>query len=198
LSYQRTLRIHKERIGAIIGKKGSIKEEIEKKCKISIEIDSEYGDIVLKSRNTNFLNILDLNKALEIVMAISKGFSPERAFNLFKEDNSLEIIDLRDHVGKSPNSLSRVKSRLIGEKGKSRRTLEELTGSYISIYGHYIGIIGTSDQINLTLEAITRICSGRSHKNVYNFLQEIRRKAKIEKMKLWEESNNLTPRENQL
>jgi len=198
LSYQRTLRIQKERIGAIIGKKGSIKEEIEKKCNISIEIDSEYGDIVLKSRNTNFVNILDLNKALEIVIAISKGFSPERAFNLFKEDNSLEIIDLRDHVGKSPNSLSRVKSRLIGEKGKSRRTIEELTGSYISIYGHYIGIIGTSDQINLTLEAITRICSGRSHKNVYNFLQEIRRKAKIEKMKLWEENNNLTLSENQL
>ncbi|HJT86107.1 MAG TPA: KH domain-containing protein [Nitrososphaeraceae archaeon] len=198
MSYQRTLRIQKERIGAIIGKKGSVKEEIEKKCKISIVIDSEYGDIILKSNNTNFLNIMDLNKALEIVMAISKGFSPERAFNLFKEDNSLEIIDLRDYVGKSPNSLSRVKSRLIGEKGKSRRTIEELTGSYISIYGHYIGIIGTSDQINLTLEAITRICSGRSHKNVYNFLQEIRRKAKIEKMKLWEESNNLTLRENQL
>ncbi|HET8794567.1 MAG TPA: KH domain-containing protein, partial [Nitrososphaeraceae archaeon] len=182
MSYQRTLRIQKERIGAIIGKKGSVKEEIEKKCKISIVIDSEYGDVILKSNNTNFLNIMDLNKALEIVMAISKGFSPERAFNLFKEDNSLEIIDLRDYVGKSPNSLSRVKSRLIGEKGKSRRTIEELTGSYISIYGHYIGIIGTSDQINLTLEAITRICSGRSHKNVYNFLQEIRRKAKIEKM----------------
>jgi ribosomal RNA assembly protein len=198
LSYQRTLRIQKERIGAIIGKKGSIKEEIEKKCNISIEIDSEFGDVILKSSNSNFLNIMDLNKALEIVMAISKGFSPERAFNLFKEDNSLEIIDLRDYVGKSPNSLSRVKGRLIGEKGKSRRTIEELTGSYISIYGHYIGIIGSSDQINLTLEAIKRICSGRSHKNVYNFLQEIRRKAKIEKMKLWEESNNLTLRENQL
>ena len=198
MSYQRTLRIQKERIGAIIGKKGSIKEEIEKKCNISIEIDSEYGDVLLKSNNTNFFNIMDLNKALEIVTAIAKGFSPERAFNLFKQDNSLEIIDLRDYVGKSPNSLSRVKSRLIGEKGKSRRTIEELTGSDISIYGHHIGIIGSSDQINLTLEAVTRICSGRSHKNVYNFLQEVRRKAKIEKMKLWEESSNLTLRENQL
>ena len=43
-----------------------------------------------------------------------------------------------------------------------------------------------------------RICSGRSHKNVYNFLQEIRRKAKIEKMKLWEESNSISLKENQL
>jgi ribosomal RNA assembly protein len=198
LSYQRTIRIQKERIGAIIGKKGTIKGEIENKCNIDIEVDSEYGDVMLKSRNTNPLDILDLNKALEIVMAISKGFSPERAFNLFNEENNLEIIDLRDYVGKSSNSLSRVKSRLIGEKGKSRRTIEELTGSYISIYGHHVGIIGSADQINLTTEAIIRICSGRSHKNVYNFLQEIRRKAKIEKLKLWEDTNNIPIKENQL
>jgi ribosomal RNA assembly protein len=123
---------------------------------------------------------------LEVILAISKGFSPERAFILFTEENNLEVVDLRDYVGKSANSLARVKSRLIGEKGKSRRTIEELTGSYLSIYGHYVAIIGTSEQITLTTEAITRICSGRSHKNVYNFLQEIRRRAKIEKLKLWE------------
>jgi ribosomal RNA assembly protein len=186
MSYQRTLRIQKERIGAIIGKKGLIKDEIEKKCKIDIQVDSEYGDVVLKSKTTDPLDILNINKGLEVILAISKGFSPEKAFNLFTEENSLEIVDLRDYVGKSVNSLSRVKSRLIGEKGKSRRTIEELTGSYISIYGHSVGIIGTSEQVTLTIEAITRICSGRSHKNVYNFLQEIRRKAKIEKLKLWE------------
>jgi len=186
LSYQRTLRIQKERIGAIIGKNGLIKDEIEKKCKIAIHIDSEYGDVILKSKSTDPLDILNINKGLEVILAISKGFSPERAFILFTEENSLSVIDLRYYVGKSANSLARVKSRLIGEKGKSRRTIEELAGSYISIYGHYVGIIGTSEQITLTTEAITRICSGRSHKNVYNFLQEIRRKAKIDKLKLWE------------
>jgi ribosomal RNA assembly protein len=129
---------------------------------------------------------LNINKGLEVILAISRGFSPERAFILFTEENNLEVVDLREYVGKSANSLARVKSRLIGEKGKSRRTIEELTGSYISIYGHYVAIIGTSEQITLTTEAITRICSGRSHKNVYNFLQEIRRRAKIDKLKLWE------------
>lgn len=186
MSYLRTLRIQKERIGAIIGKKGSIKDEIEKKCNIDIHVDSEDGDVILKSKSTDPLDILNINKGLEVILAISKGFSPERAFILFSEDNNLEVVDLRDYVGKSVNSISRVKSRLIGEKGKSRKTMEELTGAYISIYGHYVGIIGTSEQITLTMEAITRICSGRSHKNVYNFLQEIRRKAKIEKLKLWE------------
>ena len=186
MSNQRTLRIQKERIGAIIGKNGLIKEEIEKKCKIDIDIDSEYGDVILKSKSTDPLDILNINKGLEVILAISKGFFFFFLFILFTEENSLEVIDLRNYVGKSTNSLARVKSRLIGEKGKSRRTIEELAGSYISIYGHYVGIIGTSEQITLTTEAITRLCSGRSHKNVYNFLQEIRRKAKIDKLKLWE------------
>ena len=81
MSYQRTLRIQKERIGAIIGKKGLIKDEIEKKCKIDIQVDSEYGDVVLKSKTTDPLDILNINKGLEVILAISKGFSPEKAFN---------------------------------------------------------------------------------------------------------------------
>ena len=162
-----------------------MKSEIEKKCNVKIEIDSEYGDVEIKTKNQN-IDYLKLNKANQIITAISKGFSPERAFNLFKEDHTLEIIDLREYSGKSSNSLSRLKSRLIGERGKSRRTIEELAGSFISIYGHTVSIIGTSEQITLTTEAITRICIGKPHKNVYNFLQEIRRKTKIEKLKLWE------------
>ena len=185
MSYQRSTRIQKDRIGAIIGKKGSTKQEIQKKFNVEIEIDGDYGDITLKSKGDD-LNVLDINKAMEIITAISKGFSPERAFNLFNEDNILEVIDLRNFVGRSENGLSRIKSRLIGERGKSRKTIEELSGAYISIYGHTISLIGTAEQIRLASEAINMICSGRSHKIVYNFLQETRRKAKIEKMKLWE------------
>lgn len=162
-----------------------MKSEIEKKCNVRIDVDSDYGDVEIKTISPN-VNYLEVNKAKQIIIAISKGFSPEKAFNLFKEDHTLEIIDLRDYSGKSSNALSRLKSRLIGERGKSRRTIEELSGSFISIYGHTVSIIGTSEQINLTTEAITRICIGKPHKNVYNFLQEIRRKAKIEKLKLWE------------
>ena len=187
MSYQRTLKVQKDRIGVIIGKKGVVKDEIQRRCKIEIKVDSNYGEILLRAKDSqDEPNLYSLNKAFEIITAISKGFSSDRAFDLFNESNMLLIIDLREYVGKSANALSRIKSRLIGEKGKSRRTIEELTGTYISIYGHNIGIIGNSEQINLTTTAITMICFGKSHKNVYNFLQEKRRRSKIEKLKLWE------------
>lgn len=185
MSYERNIRIPKDRVGAIIGKNGNTKEEIQKKFKIDIVIDSEYGDVTLSSQSNEY-NILDLNKAAEIVNAISKGFSPERAFDLFGENNILEIIDIRSFAGKSENKMIRIKSRLIGERGKSRRTIEELTGTYISVYGHNVSIIGLPEQINLAAKAINMLCLGKSHKVVYNFLQEIKRKAKLERMKLWE------------
>lgn len=185
MSYQKSIRIPKDRVGVIIGKNGNIKEEIEKKFKIDISIDSDYGDVTLSSQNSNY-NIFDLNKAAEIVKAISKGFSPERAFDLISDDNILEIIDIRSFAGKSDNKMIRIKSRLIGERGKSRRTLEELTGTYISIYGHNVSIIGLPEQISLASKAINMLCIGKSHKVVYEFLQKIKRKSKLERMKLWE------------
>ena len=89
-------------------------------------------------------------------------------------------------LGKSDNKMIRIKSRLIGERGKSRRTLEELTGTYISIYGHNVSIIGLPEQISLASKAINMLCIGKSHKVVYEFLQKIKRKSKLERMKLWE------------
>jgi ribosomal RNA assembly protein len=125
-------------------------------------------------------------KAVEIVSAIGKGFSPERAYRLLGEEEVLQLIDLRDYAGKSPNSLSRIKGRIIGEAGKSRKTIEDLSGTYISVYGHTVAIIGTFEEIKLATEAVTMLSKGRSHANVYNMLQEAKRKSKLDRMQLWE------------
>ena len=184
MGFQNSIRVSRERIGVIIGKKGKVKNEIEKKCKVNLEIDSDYGDIVISPiENYDFVNIA---KANEIIIAISKGFPPEKAFTLLEEDMIFQLLDLRDYSGKSTNSLGRIKSRIIGENGKARKTIEELTGTQISIYGHTVGIIGKSEEVKSTIDALNMLCKGNSHKFVYNFLQELRRKAKIERLNLWE------------
>lgn len=184
MSNVRSLKIPHDRIGAIIGKKGKTKEKIEEKCNIRIEIDGESGDVTVTPNDR--LDIMSISKGIDVIDAISKGFTPEKALMLLGEDSGYHSIDLKDYSGKSANSLDRLKSRLIGEKGKARRTIEELTDTYISIYGHSVGIIGKLEQINKTEDAIKKIITGSSHKYVYNFLQEIRRKNKIEKLQLWE------------
>ncbi|HYZ94151.1 MAG TPA: KH domain-containing protein, partial [Nitrososphaeraceae archaeon] len=44
MSFQHLIKIPDDRIGVLIGKKGQVKHEIEDKCKVQIEIDSQNGD----------------------------------------------------------------------------------------------------------------------------------------------------------
>jgi ribosomal RNA assembly protein len=185
MSFERIVKIPKDRVAVLIGKKGKIKFEIENKCNVRINIDSESGDIIILSKAKHLFEIESL-KAIEIVSAISKGFSPQRAYKLLEEEVILQIIDLKDFAGKSLNSMERIKGRIIGAKGKSRKTIEELSGAYISVYGHSVGIIGKFEEIKLAVNAITMIAKGSAHKSVYSFMQNARRKAKINKMLLWE------------
>ena len=74
--------------------------------------------------------------------AIGRGFSPEKALALREEDVILDVIDLRDIFGKSESDISRIKGRVIGQQGKTRNMLEELTKTNVSIHGHTISVIG--------------------------------------------------------
>ena len=190
MSFQQIVKVPRDRIGVIIGKNGKVKGEIQDKCNVLIEIDSKTGDAIISSQSEPMSTRMEPFKAVEVITAISKGFSPRRAYRLIDGDeDTFQLIDLRDYAGKSSNSMERIKGRIIGEEGKSRRTIEDLTGAYISVYGHSVGLIGKSDQIKIASDAVTMLSKGKSHKSVYTMLQEARRKAKMDRMRLWEDDN---------
>lgn len=184
MSFERLLRIPTDRIGALLGKGGRVKDEIEKRCGVNLSVDSRTGEVKVGGRE----NLMEMQpfKAVDIITAIARGFSPERAFRLLDEDAVIDVIDLREYAGKSPSNLSRIKGRIIGIAGKSRRLIEELTGTFISIYGHTVCVIGAVSEARLAREAIDLLASGSPHKTVYSMLQRARTKAKVERMKLWE------------
>jgi ribosomal RNA assembly protein len=190
MSFQQGVRIPMDRIGVIIGKNGKVKEEIQEKCNVMVEIDSETGDAIISSGPQEPSTKIEPFKAVEIISAISKGFSPRRAYRLLEEEEeTFQLIDLRDYAGKSRNSMERIKGRIIGEEGKSRKNIEDLSGAYISVYGHTVGLIGTFKEIKLATDAVTMLSKGRSHKNVYKMLEEVRRKDKLDRMRLWEDED---------
>ncbi|MEM2856507.1 MAG: KH domain-containing protein [Candidatus Nitrosocaldaceae archaeon] len=183
MSFIHNIKIPLDRVGVLVGKDGKVKEMIEKSCKVRLDIDGENGDIIIRSN----ASVEEMNpfKAVEVVTAIAKGFSPDRAKRLFDEDTILQVIDLKEYT-KSRESLERIKGRIIGSKGKSRRLIEELSGADISIYGHYVAIIGKEEEIRIANNAVSMLLHGSEHKSVYNMLQDARRKMKEDKMRLWE------------
>lgn len=187
MSFQHTLKIPRERIGALIGKGGRVKQQIEKRCGVEIEVDSETGDAIISGSKP--VEQMEAFRAVEVITAISRGFSPERAYHLFDDEEVVfQQMDLHDYAGKSPNALERIKGRIIGEGGKARRMIEELSGTYISVYGHTVAFIGNYGEVKRATDATAMLAKGSMHKSVYTMLQGARRRDKIDRMRLWEDS----------
>ncbi len=187
MSFEKLVRIPQERIAVLIGKSGSVKKKIEQLCKVQLDIDSQTGETLIRSAGS--IEDIQPFKAMEIVTAIGRGFSPENAMTLLKGENTLHVIDLREFAGKSSNNLERIKARLIGESGKVRKNMENLSGTHISVYGKTVSIIGDNNKLRTTVDAIESLSNGRMHGTVYNRLEEANRRRKEEKMKLWEDQN---------
>ena len=180
------LKIPRERVGVLIGPEGKTKKHVEDKLGVELQIDSEAGDVSItmaeKAEDPSMLF-----KAKDLVTAIGRGFSPEHAFRLVRDEEAmLDIIDLRSVFGKSDADIKRVQGRIIGMNGKTRRIIEELTDTSVSVYGHTVGIIGTIEQIQIAREAIEMLIKGSMHGTVYRFLHRKRRELKKEKLELWE------------
>ncbi len=162
-------RVPLERIGVLLGDNGRIKREIEEKTKTKLTIDTSSGSVIIEPA-FQFTTALDLLKAQSIVRAIAYGFSPERAFRLLEDDQVLEVIDVKQYVGDKPNHIKRVLGRIIGENGKTRRILEEMTGAYISVYETYVAIIASYEVNNVVKRAIEMLIEGRAHSTVYKYI----------------------------
>lgn len=188
MRFRQTVRVPSDRIGALLGKGGKTKKWLEETFKIRLIVDSNTGEVTIESL-TDTLET-DTLKAVEVVNAIARGFSQGRAARLKQDDTILSIMDLRSYQGKSSNSLTRVRGRIIGESGRARRVIEELTHAEVSVYGHTIAIIGRIDEVKLAEDALDILASGGPHRVAYQVLQKRRTEAKIERLKLWEDSND--------
>ncbi|MFH2020356.1 MAG: KH domain-containing protein [archaeon] len=172
-SYQ--IKIPKDRIAVLIGKKGETKRLLEDSLKITLDIDSHEGDITIVGEDA-----LNLYSGREIIRAIGRGFNPDLAMLLLKQDYAFEILTLPETDKK--NHMTRIKGRVIGTDGKTRRIIEDTTECYISVYGKTVSVIGRADSINIARRAIEMILKGSPHSTVYRWLEKMRRELKRREM----------------
>jgi ribosomal RNA assembly protein len=175
-----------ERLGVLIGREGSTKSKIESAFKAKLLIQSDSGVVEVVPREDSDDPTLIL-RARDVVLAIARGFSPERAQSLVDDDIVLDIIDLRETFGRNDRDIARLNGRVIGREGKIRRLIEEMTGAKVSVYGHTVSIIGEYEKVGAAREAIELLLKGKQHSTVYKLLRKIRSETKKrETLELWE------------
>ncbi len=158
------VRIPEDRIGALIGPGGLTKKKIQKLTKVKMEINSADGEVIVEGEGEEYF------KALDVVKAIARGFSPERAFTLFKDDYLLKIIDITDYTGKNASSQKSKRGRVIGKEGTARTEIEKKTHCLLSVQGKTVAIIGLSGEIAQAVEAVEMLLQGAKHESMEMFL----------------------------
>ena len=167
-------RIPEERIGVLIGPGGSTKHSIEERTGAALQVDPEDG--MVEVHTDDALDPTGAMRARDIVLAIGRGFSPERAARLLKDDTYLGVIDIKRVTGrKEKAALWRVRSRLIGTNGRSRTRIEELSGASVSVFGSTVALIGQEKQLASATRAIEMLLRGSEHSVVFHMLARMRR-----------------------
>lgn len=185
-----SVRVPIDRIGVIVGKEGTVKKKLESLFGVKLMIDGSTGDIEIQFNPSN-TDRLKIEKLRAMLNAIGVGFSPPKALRLSEDDMFLEIIDLQELVGKSPQELERIKGRIIGKGGRAWKNIEEMTGTLLSVHGRYVGIIGGLEGSEATKNAIMMLVEGKQHKSIYKYLEKMRRELKRRSLQIWESEADL-------
>jgi len=187
MSFKETIRVPVERVGVIVGRNGNVRRRIQQLTNVTLDIDPE-GSVTISSAGGSGDPVLAW-KARDIVRAIARGFSPKNALTLIDEDTMLLVISLREAVGTSPDQLKRVAGRIIGEHGRTRRAIEQITETKVTIYGRTVSIIGIEPGLDYARRAIEMLISGAPHSAVYARLERSRREMNRQEAELWENTD---------
>lgn len=159
----RHLRIPEERVSVLIGEDGETIQEIQDLTNTDIEI--EDGEVTLEG------DPLEQIRAFNIVKAIGRGFSPERALRLLEDNTDLCVIDVTEFAP-TDNAKERLKGRVIGRNGETREKIENDTNTEIQVYGKTVSILGNVQNVQIARESVRMLLEGSSHSTAYNYIEK--------------------------
>ena len=150
--------IYSEKLPRILKNKKRLEKELNVKItnrgkEVSINGDSETEYIAEK-----------------IIDALNFGFPFSVAMSIKKEDFLFEIINIKEHTKR--HDLETVRARIIGKKGTTLKTLQQLTKCFFELKDNEIAVIGSPEGIENAQEAIISLIKGAKQSHVYGFLEK--------------------------
>jgi len=152
-----------------------IKLIIDKLVRITKNRAKLEKELVVKITNRGkevFIKGLPENEyiAEKIIQALNFGFPYSDALLLIDEDFMFEIIHIKDFTNRK--DLASVRSRIIGKKGKTIKTISDLTKCNLELKDNSVGIIGPLEHIKNAQDAVISLIKGTKQGNVYAYLEK--------------------------
>lgn len=141
---------------------------VESKCKCEISIKSKNIVDITGDAYDEFL-------ARNVIFAFGRGFDINTALKLLNDDMYFESMNITDFA-KNKNRRSEIKGRIIGNSGKAKIYVEDVSGAYISVYGDTVSFIGKSESIIEAKTAVYTIIEGGSHRLAYKRMEATHKK----------------------
>ena len=154
--------IHIENLKELLRSKARLQKEL------SIKLTNKGHNVFVDGRaEKEFI-------ALEVLEAINAGFSADRALELKQDNFMLQTVHIKDLTRR--HDLERVRARIIGTKGKTLKTLSNLTNCDLAMNDNEIGLIGPAEEMEDAVQAIESLIHGSKQGNVYGRLERQRKK----------------------
>ncbi|HLH86419.1 MAG TPA: KH domain-containing protein [Thermoplasmataceae archaeon] len=172
------VRIPIDRVGALIGRGGKTKAQIENYASVELLIDSETGEVEVIGSDDPIRALTTVS----VVQAIGRGFSPEKAIALYNDNYQLVVISLRDYAKPGSRRIQQIRARIIGTGGRTRSIIEELTSVHISVYGDTVSLIGDYVSVEYAKEAVIKLILGSKQRTVYTYLEKVAREVRLKRI----------------
>lgn len=149
-----------KRVGEVIKHKRKLEKEL------GVRIVVKERKVIIKG------DAIEEYDASCIFEAIDFGFSVAKALLLKDEDYVFKVIHIKDYTKRN---LKDVKARLIGTRGKAKKTISEITDCAVVIGEGEVGVIGRHDCAGDAETAIVNIIKGSKQSNMYRYLEKMNR-----------------------
>ncbi len=143
-------------------------------CKISFDPNDDVVDI----KGEAYPEYLGRN----IIYAFGRGFEMDIACRLADDDYYFSSIDLQQLIS-SEKRIIQVKARVIGEEGRTKKYIEQVSGAKMSVYGNTVSFIGRITEITEAETAIHTLVEGGTHRLAYTRMEAAHRKNKADAKK---------------
>ncbi len=160
--------IPKERLGLLRDRK--TRTLLERICDCSISMESDEFVEITGSPYAEFI-------AKNVIFAFGRGFDVEAARLLLNEEYYFSSIDLKDALG-GEKRIARIKGRVIGENGRTKRYIESVSAVKMSVYGDTVSFIGSTNEIKEAETAVNTLIEGGTHRLAYLRMEAAHRKNK--------------------